>query len=133
MQEVAQAMSRKILIAEDDSTTREIALQSLARLGFQVSAAEDGVKACEAAAREKPDLVVMDLLLPRRDGYTALLWLRSQEATRKVPVLIVTGEPSAEVKETAAALGAQGVLGKPCRPGEFVEAVQEALRAGGAA
>lgn len=121
-------MTKKILIAEDDAAIRRLASECLTRRGHDVAQAADGVQACDAAEAEKPDLILLDLLLPRRDGYTVLLFLRSRPETRAIPVLLLSGEPPEEQEEIARALGADGYLPKPFTPTGLIQAVEAMLQ-----
>lgn len=118
----------KILIADDDPVTRSVLGQAFKSEGFGIAAATDGIEACTTALAEPPAAALVDLLLPRRDGYSVLLFLRSREATRHVPVIILSGEPSEEHSEIARALGAQGYIPKPFGHASVVAKVKEVLR-----
>lgn len=85
------------------------------------------MQACESAEANPPDLVLLDLLLPRLDGYGVLLRLRSHESTRPIPVLLVSGEPEAEQADIGRTLGAEGFLPKPFTCSGLVSAVESAL------
>lgn len=126
-------MSKRILVADDEPTTRAVVVQCLQNAGYSTTIAADGVRAVEAAEAEKPDLILLDLLLPRRDGYAVLLDLRSRPSTRHTPVVIVSGEDGASQASVARTLGAQGYVGKPFRPDDLLGRVAEALRGGGGA
>lgn len=121
-------MPKKILIAEDDPAIRRLASECLTRRGHDVVQAADGVQACAAAESEKPDLILLDLLLPRRDGYTVLLFLRSRPETRGTPVLLLSGEPPEEQEEVARALGADGYLPKPFTPTGLIQAAEAMMQ-----
>ena len=126
-------MSKRILVADDEPTGRTVVVQCLKDAGYLTMIAADGMQAVEAAEAEKPDLILLDLLLPRRDGYAVLLELRSRPSTRHTPVVIVSGEDGTSQAAVARTLGAQGFIGKPFRPADLLGRVAEALRAGGAA
>jgi CheY-like chemotaxis protein len=126
-------MSKKVLIAEDDAALRRLAAECVDRRGHEVLQAEDGIQACAVAEADRPDLVLLDLLLPRRDGYAVLLFLRSRPETRDTTVLLLSGEPAEEQLEVARALGADGYLSKPFTPAGLTEAVEAALKRKGEA
>jgi two-component system response regulator MprA len=128
--EPAKGSGPKVLIADDDPVTRSLLGQCLKREGFAVVAAADGIEACSAATSERPDLALVDLLLPRRDGYSVLLYLRSRESLRDLPVIILSAESSPEHPEIARTLGAQAYLTKPCDPTALMAAVSAALQEG---
>ncbi len=121
---------KKILVAEDDPSVRKMTADFLAKRGYAVTTAEDGVAACEAAATQKPDVVVLDLLLPRRDGYAVLLHLRSQPATKSIPVVILSGESAEEHEQVALALGANGYIPKPFASEKLLAMIESVLKEG---
>src|SRR5688572_7169425 len=81
-----------ILLAEDDAGMAEVIKAALEQQGHRLTRVEDGDEALAAAKREKPALVIMDLMMPRMDGYTAANLLSSDEATREVPVLVLSAK-----------------------------------------
>lgn len=125
--EGTKGLAGKVLIADDDPVTRSLVGQCLKSQGFAVVAVTDGVEACSAALSEKPDLTLLDLLLPRRDGYSVLLHLRSREATREMPIVILSSETGQEHLGIARTLGAQGYISKPFAPAALMASVQEIL------
>lgn len=124
---------RQALVADDDATFRELIAAWLEDDGWAVTAAADGVEACSLVDARPFDLLLLDLLLPRRDGYAVLLHVRAQPATRRLPVLIVSGEPPADHTVVGAALGADGFLPKPFSRSELIAAIRAvSSRNGGA-
>jgi DNA-binding response OmpR family regulator len=126
MQDVATA-AKRVLVADDDPGVSALLSRWLTMNGYTVSTADDGIKACESADQQPPDLILLDLQLPRRDGYAVLLTLGSREATANIPVLIVSGE-SNEHADIARTLGARGFLQKPFTRESVMKAVGLALR-----
>ncbi|HEV3028083.1 MAG TPA: response regulator [Planctomycetota bacterium] len=122
---------RKVLIADDDAVTRTLLSQCFKSEGFGVTTAADGVEACTVAGTEKHDVILVDLLLPRRDGYSVLLYLRSREGSRETPVLILSGESSEEHPGIARLLGAQGYIPKPFDPKVVLSTAKELLSKNG--
>ena len=122
-----RVVERKILVADDDPTTRSLLGQCFRQDGWKVFVAADGVEACSVAIAEKPDIALVDLLLPRRDGYSVLLHLRSRETTRETPVLILSGESSDKHDGIARALGAQGFVTKPVSHPSLLASVKDIL------
>lgn len=121
----------RVLVCDDEPLPRRILVTHLGRNGFEVHAAADGIEACDVAARVRPDIVLLDLMLPKRDGYTVLLHLRGRDETRRTPVFIVSAEPEEAHAETAAALGASGFIQKPFDLNDLLERMQRTLAAGG--
>lgn len=120
---------KQVLLAEDDPQLRALVAECLREHGYAISEAEDGVRACESAVAEPPDLILLDLILPRRDGYTALLHLRSQHATRSTPVLFLSGEDAGTHEAIALRLGAQGFVQKPFESRSLLAKLEAALGA----
>lgn len=83
-------MTQKILIAEDDPFLSSLLKARLVKEGFEISLATDGELALKAIKEMKPDLVVLDLILPKRSGYEVLDVLRADEQTKNLPILVVT-------------------------------------------
>src|SRR5689334_1072187 len=96
-----------VMVADDDPGVRSLISELLKHRGFAVREAPDGIIACEQAEAEPPALILLDVLLPRRDGYSVLLHLRSNEATRDIPVVLMSGESESEQAGIARTLGAQ--------------------------
>lgn len=121
-----------VLVADDDPAFRELLSAWLEADGVRVTTARDGEEACELAEAGALDAVLLDLLLPRRDGYAVLLHLRARPTTRDVPVLLVSGEPPADHATIGPALGADGFLAKPFTRVELRAALEAAMaRPGG--
>ncbi|MCX7705478.1 MAG: response regulator [bacterium] len=104
---------KTILVAEDDPETRLILQQGLARAGYYVVVAEDGEQALERFREFKPDLVLLDVEMPRLNGWEVLERLKSGWRSRKVPVLMITGKTSDEDKIKGYSLGVDYYVTKP--------------------
>ncbi len=109
------ALPPTILCVDDDRNFCRILSRAFQGEGYQVRTAHDGDSALELAAQEPPDLIALDLLLPRRDGFEVLEALREQEGgRRRTPVLLLSGcSATAAYRSRAAALGASALLTKP--------------------
>jgi signal transduction histidine kinase/DNA-binding response OmpR family regulator len=91
---------RPVLVVEDDAPTREVIRRALERDGWAVSEAENGRRALQCIARQVPDLVLLDLMMPEMDGFEFVAELRKSESGRRIPVVVVTArELSAEDRE----------------------------------
>ncbi|MBM4039011.1 MAG: response regulator [Planctomycetes bacterium] len=84
-------MPKKVLIVDDEADMRDFAQAALEDDGYQFVFAADGVEAVERAAAEKPDLIVMDVQMPKKDGFAALYDIRRDPALRAIPVILLTG------------------------------------------
>ncbi len=105
-------LSKRVLLAEDDRFLRRAAEAALRQRGFTVLLAADGEEAVRVARAERPDLILMDLLMPRLTGLEALRILKTGEDTRQVPVVILTNSSREGDMEEAMRLGAVGYLVK---------------------
>jgi two-component system OmpR family response regulator len=106
--------SWKILVVDDDPDIRRIAALSLERIGgFRVELASGGDEALERMARELPDVVLLDVTMPGRDGPATLLALRELPGTGRLPVVFFTATSSDDEAARLCSLGAAGVVAKP--------------------
>ena len=103
----------KILIVEDNEMNRDMLSRRLMRKGFEVVMAEDGQKGVEMSSSENPDLILMDLSLPVMDGWQATSAIKSNELTKKIPIIVLTAHAMAGDREKALAAGADEYDTKP--------------------
>ena len=115
----------KVLIIDDDADIRSIARLSLSRVGgMDVIEAASGVEGVRKAQEEKPDVILLDVMMPTMDGLETLAALRSQPATAMTPVIFLTAKAVGDAVERMTALGAAGVLIKPFDPRTLSEDVR---------
>lgn len=117
---------KSILVVDDDPMVTAGTSMRFKANGYQTRLAEDGVAAVESVADEAPDLIVMDVRMPRLDGISALRRLRADEATKRIPVVILSA--SMRDEETALDAGASFFVKKPYRGADLLEAAESALR-----
>ncbi|SRR5579885_134058 len=103
----------KILIADDGRDFVKVLGRLLESSGYETCAAFEGIRAIEAAVKQKPHLVLLDIMMPTGDGIRVLEALRSQPATKKLPILVLTSSTDPSIEEQMRQKGAQGVLFKP--------------------
>jgi two-component system, cell cycle response regulator DivK len=113
-----------VLLVDDSEDNREVYAQYLSFSGFRVEIAVDGVEAVEKAASLKPDVIVMDLSLPRLDGWEATRQIKSAPETSNIPVIALTGHAVSESKRRALDVGCSGYLTKPCLPDILVSEIR---------
>jgi DNA-binding response OmpR family regulator len=118
-------MPEKILIVEDESALRETLAYTLKREGFAVEAAEDGTKALAAASAQKPDLVLLDIMLPGMDGFEVCRRLR---AAMNVPILMLTARENEIDRVVGLEMGADDYIIKPFHMRELVARIKAQLR-----
>ncbi len=118
------AAKKTVLIVEDDRALRELYRTVLRQAGYEVGAVEDGTDALHRLEHWTPDVVVLDLALPRLDGRDLRHELRSRAETRDVPIIIVTGTDTSDLDQNDFA----AILRKPIDADALVNAVNAAVR-----
>lgn len=119
---------KKILVVDDDASIREILTTQLARLHYDVVAAADGEEAVKLFQSGKPDLVLMDMMMPRMDGLQACQKIRELEKkTQRTPVLFLTARDSQHDKLSSTLSGGDDFITKPISLQELRERVEAAL------
>jgi len=121
--------SKTVLIVDDDPDSRNICVLFLQHHGYRVLEATDGEEGLRCAREERPDLVLMDVTLPRIDGWTATEQLKGAPETASIPVVILTGHALERDRERARASGGDAYLPKPCPPRRILEEVQRLIGA----
>jgi CheY-like chemotaxis protein len=117
--------TKTILICEDEEALRELVRVSLGE-GYTYAEAVDGVESLELAVELRPDLVVLDLMLPRKSGVEVLADLRRDRRLRDTPVVVITAWTHAQ--QAAVAAGADRFIAKPFDPDELKTVVSELLQ-----
>jgi two-component system phosphate regulon response regulator PhoB len=125
---VAAKAGERVLIVDDESDIVALVTYHLHKTGYQVAAASTGPEALDAARRERPALVILDLMLPGLSGFDVLERLRADEATRDVGVLMLTARREEPDRIRGLSLGADDYLTKPFSPQELVLRVGAILR-----
>lgn len=106
----------KILVVDDQPINVQLLKRKLEREGMAVTAAYSGQEALNLVAADKPDLILLDVMMPGMDGYTVIKQLRDHPLTRPIPVIFVTALDSEEDEESGLALGAVDYITKPLKP-----------------
>lgn len=118
----------KILIVEDETNIRQLVRYNLEKEGFQVMEAPDGVQGLRTAQREKPDLVLLDLMLPGMDGLEVCRTLKGAPATSALPIIMLTAKAEEVDKIIGLELGADDYMTKPFSPRELIARIKAVLR-----
>jgi len=116
-----------VLVVDDYQDAREMYAEYLSFSGFRVVEAATGTEAVEKALALQPDVILMDLSLPGMDGWAATRQLKSDERTKRIPVLALTGHALAGASEGARLAGCDAFVTKPCLPDELVVEVRRML------
>ena len=117
-----------VLIAEDESDIRDLISFNLEQEQMKTLLAKDGVEAFEIAKEKSPDLIVLDLMLPRMDGVTVFKELRQDSRTRDIPVIMLTAKAQLDDVITGLEMGADDYLTKPFSPKELVLRIKALLK-----
>ena len=118
-----------VLIVDDDEDIRLLCRLHLERRGYRVTQAADGAEALEVARADRPDLILLDVMMPVMDGWECLAALKADASLRSVPVFIVTGKTQREDQEHAMSSGAVAFVPKPFNPAELVALIGARLAA----
>lgn len=116
-----------VLIVDDEPDVVTLWQRSLLMEGFDVLCAYDGISALDIAEVEKPDLVLLDIMMPMMSGYDVCRQMKANPQTQHIPVLCVTSAQSAEVRANTKAAGAQTLLIKPFTTRELVAQINRYL------
>lgn len=122
-----------ILIADDEDDVRELVCLNVRRAGYRTVEAADGLAALRLARQERPSLIVLDVMMPGRDGLRVCEELRQDDDLRELPVIMLTARGMAEDRIAGLEKGADDYVAKPFSPKELVLRIQALLRRAGAA
>ena len=117
----------QVLVIEDDRDTRTFLSEFLCEDGHETDEAAEGQAGLEMATANVPDVILLDVLMPKLDGFQVLAALRANERTSQIPVVMLSGESDMDAMTRAFQLGAVDYLGKPCTRADVVNAVNLAV------
>lgn len=119
-------MGWSVLVVDDEPMTQDLLRMMLEPVGFDVSGADDGIDALEKVAHQRPDAMILDIMMPRLDGYSVCRRLRSRPETADLPIIILTGMyPYNEAEGRAA--GADRFMIKPMSRNDLIRNLREML------
>ncbi|PJA12657.1 MAG: diguanylate cyclase response regulator [Elusimicrobia bacterium CG_4_10_14_0_2_um_filter_56_8] len=121
-------MNKKLLVADDDKSFREILTRIFKGSDWQVSGAEDGITAFEQISAQTPDVILLDLNMPRLGGRELLARLRKDARYSMIPIIIVSGNDSPQEKAADLGIGADDFVSKPFDIGELTARIESAFR-----
>lgn len=119
---------QRILIVEDERDIADLIAFNLERAGYAVMKAHDGITGAQIAIQERPDLMILDLMLPGQDGYAVFKELRRDARSRTIPVIMLTARAQTEDRIQGLEAGADDYLTKPFSPKELILRVQAVLK-----
>ena len=123
-------MSSTILLVEDDASVRELLKVLLEVEGYDIVEAKDGLEGLEKAGSANPDLMILDLMMPEIDGERVLARLRSEPATQRLPVIVLSGRYEA-LERCRELIGSENVFAKPYEPVKLLDRVGSLVGFGG--
>lgn len=121
-------MPETILVIEDEEDVTDLVRYHLKKAKFRVISAKDGAEGLDLAGTERPDAIILDIMLPRLNGFEVAKRLRAEESTRSIPLLILSAKGESESRIKGLELGADDYLPKPFSPRELVLRIQSLLR-----
>jgi type IV pilus assembly protein PilB len=128
---LSMARPHKMLVADDNEIMVKVISNILENEGYLVSVAGNGLEAYKRALQEKPDLIITDYLMPEMDGVTLIKKLRSQLATRYIPIIMLTAKDAEDAEAEVFNAGADEYLTKPVNPKKFLVRINKLLKKGG--
>jgi DNA-binding response OmpR family regulator len=122
-------VAKTILIIDDSEVVLAMAKDALVQAGYLVLTATNGIEANRFIfSKQRPDLIIMDIMMPMLDGNKKAKLLKENEVSKDIPILLLSSKSEAEMRELAAEAGANGYILKPFNAGELTEKVKTALR-----
>jgi two-component system cell cycle response regulator DivK len=128
MEDVKKDMPRRILVVDDNNDSRELVVKVLKNKGYEMIEAIDGEDALEKAVSEKPDLILLDISIPKLNGYEVTKRLKSLEEVRDIPVVALTAHAMKGDRAKALEAGCEGYISKPINVRELPAQVKSYMR-----
>jgi chemosensory pili system protein ChpA (sensor histidine kinase/response regulator) len=117
-----------VMVVDDSITMRKVTTRVLERADFEVLTAKDGLDALEKLQDTVPDIMLLDIEMPRMDGYELATYMRNDSRLRKVPIIMITSRTGEKHRQRALEIGVERYLGKPYQEDDLLRQVQEVLR-----
>ena len=118
-------MAKRMLTVDDSPSVRKLVEFTLKAKGFEVGSAEDGQEALDIMAKEQFDAVILDINMPRMNGFQVLEKMRADDTYASIPVIILTTEGQEEDKDKAVELGATAYIVKPFKPTQLLGLIEK--------
>ncbi|RKY32115.1 MAG: two-component system response regulator [Candidatus Omnitrophota bacterium] len=120
-------MPKKILVADDEEHVLKLISARLKANSYEIITAIDGKEVIKKAVEEKPDLIILDIIMPGIDGINAFENLKKTEETASIPIIFITAFPSEELRHKIFELGAAGFVSKPFEAEDLLAKIKRAL------
>jgi len=117
----------KVLVVDDEDDVVQFIQNVLTTEGFDVVTAYDGLGAIDVAIAEKPDVIILDIMMPVMDGYEVCAKLRASEETSRIPILCLSSAYTTSAVRQSREMGAQGYIVKPFAPADLVNEIRRVL------
>ena len=117
------------MVVDDSLTVRKFTTRLLTREGFEVITARDGVDALKLLSDHTPDAILLDIEMPRMDGFEFARNVRADDGTRGIPIIMITSRTADKHRNRATELGVDGFLGKPYQEEELLQALRDRIEA----
>lgn len=128
MKETAERLTKKILVVDDNQDSRELVVKILKNKGYQMIEAIDGEDALQKANTERPDLILMDISIPKMDGYEVTRKLKGQEEFKEIPIIALTAHAMKGDREKALGAGCDGYIPKPINIRELPDQIKRYMK-----
>ena len=123
-----QRRTGHVLVVDDDALNRRLVVATLAREGLRTTSANDGDEALKAIAADPPDVILLDIEMPRMDGYEVASHVRNDVRLKDVPIVMITSRVGEKHRARAIELGVNEYLGKPYQEGQLLQAIEPLVR-----
>lgn len=124
---MGDGLTQSVLIVDDEPMARTLLRLMLVRAGFNVSEAEDGYDALEKVKKSRPDIILLDVMMPGLDGFSVCQTLRGEEKTAALPIIMLSAKTDLDSINQGLRVGATKYLTKPISPEDLTHHVREAL------
>jgi chemosensory pili system protein ChpA (sensor histidine kinase/response regulator) len=124
---VEEAATPKVMVVDDSITIRKVTSRMLERNNFQVMTAKDGVDAVSTLQDEIPDLMLLDIEMPRMDGYELATYIRNDSRLKEIPIIMITSRTGEKHRQRAMDIGVNQYLGKPYQESELLDEINSLL------
>jgi len=125
---IREGSVKKVLVVEDDQDNREMVIKVLKHNGYRAIEAVDGEEAVERAKAENPDLILLDLYIPKMDGYEVTRRLKGDQGLQHIPIIALTAHAMKGNREEALAAGCDGYIAKPINVRELPQQIEHFLK-----
>jgi len=128
MEEVAKGLPKKILVVDDNQDSRELVVKVLKNKGYEMVEAIDGEEAVEKAVAERPDLILLDISIPKLNGYEVTRILKGREEFKDLPIVALTAHAMKGDRAKALEAGCEGYISKPINVRELPAQIKSFLK-----